>query len=63
MSMVNEAVKSVPAKMGIKQRVMTDVGCLTPVGQTNYLENYVMFSNSLSDQRLLERMRYWLFGR
>jgi hypothetical protein len=63
MSVVNEAVKSVPAKMGINQHVMTDVGCLTPVGQTNYLKNYVTFSNSLSDQRLLERMRYWLFGR
>ena len=66
MSMVNEAVKSVSAKMGNVQHVITDVKCFTtddPGPQMAYFNRYLTFSDSPSDLRLLQRMRYWLFGR
>lgn len=65
MDVVKQAVGSVSAKPGRTQEVFVNIGSFTEndSSQITYIKRYLMLSDSYSDQRLLQRMQYWLSDR
>jgi hypothetical protein len=63
---MERAVGSLSAKQNPGKRIFTDVGCFTTEDPSheNYISQYLNLDNNIiSDQRLLERMKYWFSGR
>ena len=66
MEKVKDAVGSFSAKEAPSNRIFTDVGCFTRDDSSHetYINRYLNLSkDNISDRRLLERMKYWFFGR